>query len=133
MALTRLPTNFDKIVCVKCRWPSSSPSAAPAAPSLRQLVPSGSLIRCESVRVYNRHLPAVCAAKVPRLRNAPTSIALTPFAVFPPPFRRGPALPQCLTPIFRILTEDPTVCFIIFSTRAFLKIQPDVLLPLRRS
>jgi hypothetical protein len=35
----------------------------PAAPSLRPLVPSGSLIRCELVQVYHHHLPLVGAGK----------------------------------------------------------------------
>jgi hypothetical protein len=57
-----------------------SPSAS-AAPSLRLLVLSGSLIGCQSVQVYHHHLPLVGAAKVPRVVNAPAFMAPTLCAI----------------------------------------------------
>jgi hypothetical protein len=55
---------------------------APAAPSLRPLVPSGSLIVCQLIQVYHHH-PAfqVGGAKLPKVAGAPTSPAPTLCAV----------------------------------------------------
>jgi hypothetical protein len=49
-------------------------ATAPAAPSLKLLIPSGSLVRCLSVQVYYHH-PFFWSmqAKVPRMVSAPTS------------------------------------------------------------
>jgi hypothetical protein len=47
-----------------------------AAPSLRQLTPSGSLIRCPSVQVCHHHFLLSVRAKVPRVVSVPTSMAL---------------------------------------------------------
>jgi hypothetical protein len=55
---------------------------APAAPSLRPLVPSGSLLRYHSVQVYHHHpVFPTGGAKLPIVAGTPTFSALTPCAV----------------------------------------------------
>jgi hypothetical protein len=59
---------------------SLSPTA-PAAPSLRQLIPSGSLIRCQLIHVYHHPSFLLVWTKLARVASAPTTPALTLCAV----------------------------------------------------
>jgi hypothetical protein len=54
---------------------------APAAPSLRQLVPSSFLMRCQSVQVFHHHASPISGGKLPKVACAPTFPAVTPCAV----------------------------------------------------
>jgi hypothetical protein len=100
----------------------------PAALSLRQHVPVGFLIRCQSVQDFYHH-PAspIGEGKLPKMAGAPTFTSLTPRAVCFP-FRRGRPLHSVSTLIFHILTEDPAIRFTISSTRVFLKVLLNYLL-----
>jgi hypothetical protein len=74
----------------------------PTAPSLRPLIPSGSLIRCEPVQVYH-HQPysrvpfRSVRSTVPRVVDALISLA---FKLLVLSFLRGPTPAQCLTTDF---------------------------------
>jgi hypothetical protein len=89
----------------------------PAPPSLRTLVPSGSLIRCQAVQVY-RHLPSL-----------PRAALLTSLLSFRKgqPFHNGQPLTS------RIPVEDPTIRFSISSSTVLLKILLDALSFFRRT
>jgi hypothetical protein len=89
----------------------------PAAPFLRPLILSGSLIRCESVQVYHHHL---C--------SFPRAVLWTSLR-----FRGGRPLHSVQSVASRNPVEDPTIRFLISSSMVFLKIQPDGLYFLRNS
>jgi hypothetical protein len=90
----------------------------PATPSLRLRIPSGSLIRCQSVHIYHHHpVFPISGAKLPKMVGAPTSLAPTLCAVSFFPFQRGLTLPQCPVTHFCILTRNLTVCFTISCMR----------------
>jgi hypothetical protein len=96
---------------------------APTAPSLRPLVPSGSLIGCQSVH----HLPLVgCGQKFQEeLMLLPLLFLLHVQFLFP--FQRGKLLHNVLIFVFSNPDRIP-VCFTIASLMGFLNILPSVLL-----
>jgi hypothetical protein len=98
---------------------------APAAPSLRPLVLSGSLVRCQLVQIYHHHRSPVGAVKSSKSGQCSYSACCVLFC-----FRPGWLLLNVLTFIFH---EVSTLRFMISSMRAFLKILLDVLSFLRRS
>jgi hypothetical protein len=98
-------------------WLSSHGDYTPTAPSLRPLVPSGSLIKCQAVQVYHHH---------PSFLRAALWLSLF-FS-----FQRGPTCPQYPVTYCNPL-EDLTIRFSIYSSADFLKILPDVISFLRRS
>jgi hypothetical protein len=108
-------------VCDRSHLPSRGSAfrdvTAPAAPSSPRL-PSGSLIRCQSVQVYHHHpvypISGVNYLKWPVLLHF--RLLLCVRALFP--FRRGPTPPQCpdahfLHPdgsmIIRHVNHNPTI------------------------
>jgi hypothetical protein len=104
---------------------------APIAPSLRALVPSSSLIRCQSVQVCHHHPPLpICESNSSESGQSMTLILLC--RLF---FRFGGGWPlhNVHSLIFCSLMEGLTVCFATSSPVDFLKILPDVLSFLRRS
>jgi hypothetical protein len=97
------------------RWLSShgdySPTA-PAALSLRPFVPSGSLIRCQSVQVYHHH-PSFPIGACKTFESGQCSYISGSYSVCSLFFRfgRGRPLHNVLTFTFRSLMEVPTICF----------------------
>jgi hypothetical protein len=102
--------------CDVCDWPRGDYS--PTAPSLRQLVPSGSLIWCEPAHVYHHHLCSFRGLCFGRLF-----------------FRFGGDRPlhNVQSATSRSPVEDLTIRFPISSSTVFLQILPDALSFLRRS
>jgi hypothetical protein len=83
----------------------------PTAPSLRLLVPSGSMIRCQSVQLYHHHLPLVGVGKSSRTDQC--SYGYGSSAVSSLFFCFGGASPlhNVLMPIFHSLIENSTTHF----------------------
>jgi hypothetical protein len=107
--------------------------SALAAPSLKPLIPSSSHVGCQSVHVYQHHLPPPGAAK--SSKSGECSYIYSSYSVCHLFFCFGGGRPlhnvQLL--IFHNLMEVWTVCFAISSSMVFLKILPNVLSFLRHS
>jgi hypothetical protein len=103
---------------------------APAAPSLRPLVPSCSHTRCQS-----DHHPPFPLGAGRRSESGQCSYISSSYSVCSLFFRfwGGWHIHNVQSLIFRIPTEGSALRFTISSTRAFLKILPDILSLPRRS
>jgi hypothetical protein len=101
-----LPINEDCAcdVCDRPRFPSlwldSHGDYSPTAPSLRPLVPNGSLIRCEPVQVYHHHSYSM-------------AVLLTSLLSF----RRGLTPPQC--PVTRLTQPSRRPDYSLFNIQLY--------------
>jgi hypothetical protein len=96
----------------------------PTAPSLRPLVPSGSLIWRQSVQVYHILLFCSVQAKGSGLVNAPISVALKLLLIVSSFIwgGGGGGLHNLLTLIFRCIMEVMAILFAISSPRVSQKV-----------
>jgi hypothetical protein len=95
---------------------------SPAAPSLRPLVLSGSLIGCQSAQVYHHHLPPAGASNSSECGKCTFIHCSYSVRSFFFRFRGSRRLHNVLTLIFRVLAEDAAVLFTISSPRVYLKV-----------
>jgi hypothetical protein len=112
-------------------WLISHGDYSSADPSLRTLVPSGSLLRCPLVQVYHYHLPPVGAGK--NSENGQCSYISGSYFVCSLFFRFGGGrlLHNVQSINFRSLIEVRTICFATSSSTLYLKVLLSVLLLLR--